>query len=139
LRPQRGPRGPRSRHFAGGRWRIHARVERFVEPAVLLLLEEHPAHGYELLDRLPEILEGERVDLGNLYRILRSLEEEGFVSSSWDASTPGPAKRRYELTSEGRRVLMQWVDALQIARDRLDRFVDRFAEAREGGEHAPPS
>jgi PadR family transcriptional regulator PadR len=132
MRPPRGPRGPRSRHFAGGRWRVRARVERFVEPAVLLLLEEQPAHGYELLDHLPDMLEGERVDLGNLYRILRSLEDEGLVRSSWDASTPGPAKRRYEITSEGRRVLMTWVEALEDARTRIGRFLERFAEAREG-------
>jgi len=32
-----------------------ARVERFAEPAVLLLLRERPAHGYELLEQLPEL------------------------------------------------------------------------------------
>jgi plasmid stabilization system protein ParE len=31
---------------------VRARVERFAEPAVLLLLREQPAHGYDLLEQL---------------------------------------------------------------------------------------
>ena len=38
----RGRYGPRSRHHHGGRWRVFARVERFTEPALLLLLRERP-------------------------------------------------------------------------------------------------
>ena len=35
-------------------------------------------HGYELIERVPEVAgEDVRVDVGNLYRILRALEEEG--------------------------------------------------------------
>ncbi len=34
--------------------------------------------------------EERRVDLGNLYRLLRSLEEEGVVASEWDEASPGP-------------------------------------------------
>src|SRR2546427_13016604 len=97
--------GPRSRRHHGGRWRVFARVERFTEPALLLLLSERPAHGYELLERLPELTGGQRVEMGNLYRLLRSLEEEGVVTSEWDASAPGPAKRRYSLTNDGVRLL----------------------------------
>ena len=40
----------------------------------------------------------ERVDVGNLYRVLRALEEQGLVTSEWDETLPGPAKRTYELT-----------------------------------------
>ena len=88
-------RGPRSRRHHHGRWRVLARVERFAEPALLLLLRERPAHGYDLLERLPELTGEARVEMGNLYRLLRGLEEEGLVSSEWDASSAGPAKRRY--------------------------------------------
>ena len=72
------------------------RIERFQVAALLLLLREHPAHGYDLLERLPSVLGDERIDVGNLYRVLRSLEEQGLVSSEWDESVPGPAKRTYE-------------------------------------------
>ena len=94
-------RGPRSRRHHRGRWRVFARVERFAEPAILLLLREHPAHGYDLLERLPELTGEARIEMGNLYRLLRGLEEEGLVSSEWDDSSPGPAKRRYAITPAG--------------------------------------
>ena len=101
-----GPRGHRARcrrSIGPGRWEVRARIERFVEPALLQLLSEQPMHGYELLERLPELAREERrVDLGNLYRLLRSLEEEGIVSSDWDESVSGPAKRIYRLTPAGR-------------------------------------
>ena len=92
--------GPRSRRHHGGHWRVFARVERFTEPALLLLLRERPAHGYDLLERLPELTGEQRVEMGNLYRLLRALEEEGLVVSEWDETSPGPAKRRYAITAE---------------------------------------
>ena len=66
--------------------------------------------------------------MGNLYRALRRLEEEGLVRSEWDADAPGPARRVYELTDAGRELLAQWVDALARARDRIDRFLTRHRE-----------
>ena len=84
----RGPHGRRVRsrwQTHAGDWRVRARVERFGEPALLLLLRERPAHGYELLEQLPELVGGERIDMGNLYRVLRGLEDEGFVRSEWEA------------------------------------------------------
>ena len=63
------------RRIGPGDFEVRARVERFAEPAVLLLLRERPVHGYELLEQLPE-LTGERMDMGNLYRFLRLLETD---------------------------------------------------------------
>ena len=122
--------GPRSRTRHENRWRVHARVERFTEPALLLLLWERPAHGYDLLERLPELTGGQRVEMGNLYRLLRGLEEEGIVESEWDATASGPAKRRYALTAEGERLLHQWVEALRAAGGRIDAFIERYESER---------
>jgi poly-beta-hydroxybutyrate-responsive repressor len=119
-------RGPRTRFHHGGRWHVRGRIERFVEPAVLLLLAERPAHGYELLDSLSELIPGERIDQGNLYRILRALEEDGLVRSEWDAAEPGPAKRRYELTAQGRELLRAWAKALAQTQQVVSRFLDRY-------------
>jgi poly-beta-hydroxybutyrate-responsive repressor len=105
---------------------VRARVERFSEPAVLLLLRERAAHGYELLEALPGLTGEARVDMGNLYRVLRALEEDGLVQSEWQADAPGPAKRTYELTSEGRRLLDEWASALRRSRERIDSFLDRY-------------
>jgi len=118
-------RGPRSRSRHGGRWRVFARVERFTEPALLLLLRERPAHGYDLLERLPELTGEQRVEMGNLYRLLRALEEEGVVSSQW-----GDGKRIYTLTSHGSQLLDQWVVALRRSQERTATFLARYEERR---------
>jgi PadR family transcriptional regulator PadR len=115
--------------LAPGEYDVRARVERFAEPAVLLLLRERPVHGYELLEQLPE-LTGERVDMGNLYRFLRLLEHEDIVRSEWDDKAAGPSKRVYELTDEGRALLDQWASALGDARARTDSFLTRYGERR---------
>jgi poly-beta-hydroxybutyrate-responsive repressor len=121
-----GRYGPRTRWHSDGRWHVRGRVERFIEPAVLLLLAERPTHGYELVEPVSELIPGERIDMGNLYRVLRALEEDGLVSSEWDAAEPGPAKRRYELTPQGRELLRAWVKALQQTRQVVTRFLDRY-------------
>ncbi|HTS72484.1 MAG TPA: PadR family transcriptional regulator [Gaiellaceae bacterium] len=126
MRHHRHPRA-RSRRLVGpGHWHVHARVERFVEPSLLLLLRERPLHGYELLERLPELGVEGRIDIGNLYRLLRGLEDEGLVRSEWSADLPGPAKRTYELTAEGRRVLDSWVEGLRRAQGTISSFLDRY-------------
>jgi len=117
------------RRVAPGRYEVTARIERFAEAAVLLLLRERPAHGYELLEQLPE-LTGERVDMGNLYRFLRFLEAEGIVRSEWQDDLPGPSKRTYELTDEGRALLDEWSRALGDSRGRIDSFLTRYREGR---------
>ena len=123
--------GPRTRwRDRDGRWHVRGRVERFVEPALLLLLSERRAHGYELLDRIAELIPGERIDMGNLYRLLRALEEDGIVRSEWDESVPGPAKRTYELTDEGRDLLRAWAKALAQTQLVVQSFIDRYGERR---------
>ena len=123
----RHARGVRSRRQTRpGHWHVRARVERFVEPSLLLLLRERPLHGYELIERLPEVAGEGRVYVGNLYRLLRALEAEGLVSSEWSAELPGPAKRTYELTDEGRRLLDRWAEALRQAQADVQGFLDRY-------------
>ncbi len=125
-------RGSRSRRRIGpGEWDVRARVERFHEPSLLLLLKERPRHGYELIEQLPELAGGYRVDVGNLYRFLRSLEADGVVESEWDGDLPGPAKRTYRLTENGEALLAQWADALRRSRGEISAFLDRY---ERGGE-----
>jgi poly-beta-hydroxybutyrate-responsive repressor len=120
-------RGSRTRWAdAGGEWTVNARVERFVEPAVLLLLRERAMHGYELLDRVPGLVGEERIDVGNLYRALRALEEDGVVRSEWSAELPGPAKRTYELTEPGTQLLDAWADALRENQTLVNEFLTRY-------------
>jgi poly-beta-hydroxybutyrate-responsive repressor len=99
-----------------------------VEPALLLLLRDGETHGYDLAESLAELVPDERVDLGNLYRLLRSLEEEGLVTSRWRDDLPGRSKRTYELTDAGRDVLAAWADALGRLTDHLAAFERRYRQ-----------
>jgi PadR family transcriptional regulator PadR len=102
---------------------------RFLEPGLLVLLRERPTHGYELIAELPALLGTERVDVGNVYRALRGMEERGLVTSEW-SDAPGPAKRTYEITDDGRRALERWAQWLREARDRIDQLLERAGERR---------
>jgi PadR family transcriptional regulator PadR len=125
------PRGARGRRRLGpGRWKVRARLERFIEPAVLLVLRDTPGHGYELLAELQTLMPAERIDMGNLYRILRTLERDGLVDSTWDDAAPGPAKRVYVITPSGRRVLAQWVEAFTKIERQIEQFRKRYKEQR---------
>jgi PadR family transcriptional regulator PadR len=117
-----------------GEWAVRARVERFIEPALLLLLRERPRHGYELLELVPSIVgEDGQVDVGNVYRLLRRLEQEAFLTSEWRSDLPGPAKRTYTLTETGRKLLARWAEALGDARTRIDSFLTTYAEEEGHG------
>jgi len=109
-------------------WDVHARVERFVEPALLLVLRDDEVHGYDLAARLEALAPDERVDLGNLYRMLRSLEEEGLVVSRWRDDLPGRVKRTYTLTPAGRDLLDAWATALRAANHTTAAFLRRYEQ-----------
>jgi len=109
----------------------------FLRPCLLLLLREQPTHGYELLERLQPLgLAGD--DPGGLYRALRALERDGLVSSAWEPSRSGPARRIYQLTRAGMEELHRRSKALVRARETLDVFLSRYGEfvTLEGA--APP-
>jgi poly-beta-hydroxybutyrate-responsive repressor len=113
---------------APGEWEVIARVERFVEPALLLALAEGRSHGYDLADRLAGVIGVESVDYGNLYRSLRDLEYEGIVSSEWEAQSDAPSKRQYELTESGELLLEAWADALRKTNERIAALLRRYEE-----------
>ena len=131
MRHHRRHFGPRTRWLVqSGDWRVRARIERFVEPAILLVLSEGPRHGYELIELLPELAGEDRIDVGNLYRVLRALEEDGLLESQWRGDLPGPAKRTYTLTPAGRKLLDRWAEALRGAQNEITIYLERYDEGR---------
>lgn len=108
---------------------MRARVERFTEPAILLLLREGPKHGYELLERLPALSEEGHPDLGNLYRLLRAMEAENLVSSAWHTES-SPPRRIYQLTPSGARLLDGWAGSLRDVRSSVDHFLTVYDTRR---------
>ena len=101
------------------------RVHGFMQPKLLLLLAQKPAHGYELIESMTQE-EDTNVDPGLLYRTLRQFEEDGLVRSSWDTEGRGPARRVYEITDEGLEYLRAWAENIQRTRERLERFLGEY-------------
>jgi poly-beta-hydroxybutyrate-responsive repressor len=78
---------------------------------LLAFLKNWNAYGYQLTQRLAEA--GlPAFDSGTVYRTLRQLERTGMVSSFWDTSESGPARRMYSLTKAGDLFLSGWIDVL---------------------------
>jgi PadR family transcriptional regulator PadR len=100
----------------------------FQRPCLLLLLQERPAHGYDLVERLHASFIDD-TDTGGVYRTLRTLEREGLVCSSWCVSTAGPARRTYALTSAGLEALHQQVETVEVTHQLLHAFLDRCGRA----------
>ncbi|MDH3707389.1 MAG: PadR family transcriptional regulator [Acidimicrobiia bacterium] len=113
---------------------MSARVERFFEPALLLALRGGQAHGYELVDAMSTWGDDYVVDSGNLYRMLRSLEDESLIRSSWADSDRGAARRVYALEPKGERVLEAWAEALAATGEVLQQFRAAFDAADDARE-----
>lgn len=93
----------------------------WLQPFLLLALEQWQSHGYELIRRLTDF-GFEALDRGSVYRILRQLEKDGLVTSGWDTSKDGPARRLYTLTDAGHSYLNVWASSLRGYQSMLDQF-----------------
>lgn len=69
--------------------------------AVLSLLKENK-YGYALINELAE--HGLVIDQGTLYPMLRRLEAQGLLQSSWELSDTRP-RRYYQISPAGQQVL----------------------------------
>jgi len=99
-------------------------VGRVLEPCLLTLLQEQDRHGYDLIAALGRFgLEPALLDSGLVYRMLRQMEEAGWVASRWDTAGSGPARRVYSLTPAGQSALAEWLDELGRTHDMLHRLL----------------
>ncbi|SCF07145.1 poly-beta-hydroxybutyrate-responsive repressor [Micromonospora viridifaciens] len=110
-----------------------------LHPFLLLLILERPGHGYDLIERL-EAMGVSHVEPGQVYRVLRGLERDRSVTSTWETGGAGPARRCYTLTVKGQDDLRSWVAQLTYLNQVIDACLRRSANAveRSRGEHRDP-
>ena len=77
----------------------------------VLSQSKEPMYGYQIA----KLLEDNGPDLplmkqGTLYPVLRSLEENGLLSSIVEPSVSGPPRRYYTITQEGHEALKEWLE-----------------------------
>ena len=86
--------------------------------SLLAFLRSYDAYGYQLGQQL-EAAGLPPFDSGTIYRTLRQLEREGLVSSFWDTSASGPARRMYSMTRAGELFLSNWIAVMERYQDVL--------------------
>ena len=92
---------------------------------LLVMLKDLNLHGYEIMKELRENF-AVVSDPGTVYRALRQLERDGYISSWWDEQDQGPARRVYTLTDTGIDALKMWSTALEQYRTNLDAFFSLY-------------
>jgi DNA-binding PadR family transcriptional regulator len=100
MRGHEGFGGPHGRgHFGGPGGRTRRRMRRGdVRAAILLLVEEHPRNGYQVMQEIEERSEGAwRPSPGSVYPALQLLADEGLVRAE-----SGEGGNIFELTEAGR-------------------------------------
>ena len=80
------------------------------QPALLGLLHAGPRHGYDLFQEYDrELGRVWRVGQSQLYAQLKHLEEAGLVSVRVEEQPSRPARKVYQLTTEGQAAFDEWV------------------------------
>jgi PadR family transcriptional regulator, regulatory protein PadR len=91
------------------------------ELAILSVLETGELHGYEIARRIERETHGKlRFTLASLYPLLYRMEKRGWLVAEWQVGETGRRRRRYRLTSEGRKKVAplraEWSDLFQALR-----------------------
>lgn len=74
------------------------------ELAILSILETGELHGYEIARRIEQQTNGRlRFTLASLYPLLYRMEKTGWIRGEWQISETGRRRRRYRLTSIGKK------------------------------------
>lgn len=103
------------------------------EYALLGLLSQAPAHGYELHQRLAsELGQVWHISLSQTYNILNRLEAQGFVAGETLSQQKLPPRRRFRLTAPGQERFEAWLCATSACSVRAIRveFLTRLYFAR---------
>jgi PadR family transcriptional regulator, regulatory protein PadR len=98
------------------------------ELAILSVLGSGELHGYEIARRIERETHGKlRFTLASLYPLLYRMEKRGWVRGEWQTAESGRRRRRYRLTSAGKKKIVplraEWSELFQALR-RLEKVAD---------------
>jgi PadR family transcriptional regulator PadR len=91
-----------------------------LELAVLASLRGRKLYGYDIVKRLAAV-GGLVMTEGTVYPILSRFKKDGLVETTLVESPEGPARKYYQLTPRGRRLLADMLGAWAEVRDGIDR------------------
>ena len=74
----------------------------WIQLLILRILYETKLHGYALIEKINSFQSGRRpIQPGSLYTILRRMEKDGLLESTWDDENSRLNRRVYTLTESG--------------------------------------
>ncbi len=91
----------------------------------VLLMSGKPTYGYSLVTELQDA--GINVEQNTLYPLLRRLESQGLLQSSWDTGESRPRKY-YSITDDGRITVSRLGEEWR----RINRVMSRMMNEEEG-------
>jgi len=94
-------------------------------PVILSMLRQWNSYGYELMEKM-SAFGLSTMNPGTFYRTLRQMEKDGVVSSSWDTSEDGPARRVYSITEAGEAYLKLWTESLDQYQKMMNTFFSLY-------------
>ncbi|MBR6677814.1 MAG: nucleoside hydrolase [Oscillospiraceae bacterium] len=99
-------------------------LDKLLQPAILVTLAKAPCHGFRLLQLLKAdgLIDGE-LDPAGLYRTLKRMEAEGYLSSTPDKTSAKP-RRIFALTELGRYSLKSWELSLLRYQDHIQQILN---------------
>ncbi len=103
------------------------------EYVLLGFLNQQPAHGYDLHERIEaELGQIWHISLSQTYNILNRLETQGYITGVMQEQEKLPARKRFRLTAAGRRRFKDWLTAATEPSTRAIRveFITRLYFAR---------
>jgi PadR family transcriptional regulator PadR len=130
------PRGRRRRKRGPWGATYPRRTKSFIQPSLLLLLQQGEGHGYALMESLKKQgLADDSLNPSVVYRGLREMEGWGWVTSRWDTEGAGPPRRVYRITAQGAEFLKGWTADLGEMKGTLERFLEAYegSQREEGG------
>jgi len=96
-----------------------------LEPALLILINTEPSHGYSLLADL-EAFGLSTVHPSVVYRTLREMEDLEWIQSDWDTDqSQGPPRRTYHLIAKGEEALEYWKRELAKANQTIEQLLEK--------------
>ncbi|MGA2497367.1 MAG: helix-turn-helix transcriptional regulator [Tepidisphaeraceae bacterium] len=97
----------------------------------MAILAEQPRHGYDIVQQLTGLtmFRGHAPDATGVYRLLKAMQRDELVASSWETADGGPAKRRYTLTPQGKDCLARWIRTLEQYQDSISDLLARLKAA----------
>ena len=114
-------------------------LDKMIQPAILASLAKEELHGYKIIQRVAEMamLNETKPDATGVYRYLKTMENMGFVTSRWDTTNSGAAKRIFKITKDGYECLCNWISTLEDYKDKIETFIDESKNIIGGSKLAP--